>query len=83
MITVRAEREADHDAVRSVNDRAFGTPEEGKIVEKLRQACEDTVSLVAVSDDTIVGHIFFSPVTIDNEEQRVTGMGLAPILKTL
>ena len=79
MIIIREEREADYDAVRVVNDRAFGTPEEGKIIEKLRKVCQETVSLVAVLDQRIVGHIFFSPVTIDNEDKQVVGMGLAPM----
>ena len=79
MIKIREEREADYDAVRIVNDRAFGAPEEGKIIEKLRKKCQETVSLVAVLDERIVGHIFFSPVTIDNEDKQVIGMGLAPM----
>jgi len=34
---------------------------------------------VAVLDERIVGHIFFSPVTIDNKDKQVVGMGLAPM----
>ena len=34
---------------------------------------------MAVSDEKIVGHIFFSPVTIDHEDTQVIGMGLAPM----
>lgn len=79
MIEIREEREDDYDAVQIVNDRAFGTPEEGRIVNTLREICPGTLSLVAVSDEKIVGHIFFSPVTIDHEDTRVIGMGLAPM----
>lgn len=79
MIIIREEREADYAAVRIVNDRAFGTPEEGQIIEKLRKECQETLSLVAVRDEKIVGHIFFSPVIIDNKDEQVTGMGLAPM----
>lgn len=79
MIKIREERKADYDAIRIVNDQAFGTLVEGNIIEKLRKACQETFSLVAVLDERIVGHIFFSPVTIDNEEKQVIGMGLAPM----
>jgi putative acetyltransferase len=79
MITIRDECEADHDAVRNVNDRAFGTPEEGRIVEELRKKCQKFVSLVALLNEDIVGHIFFSLVTIDSENGQIIGMGLAPM----
>jgi putative acetyltransferase len=79
MIEIREERKEDCDAVRIVNDRAFGTPEEGRIINKLREVCQETLSLVAVSGGKIVGHIFFSPVTVDHGDTRVIGMGLAPM----
>jgi putative acetyltransferase len=79
LIKIREESKGDYDAVRIVNDRAFGTPEEGGIVDTLREVCRDTLSLVAVSDGKIVGHIFFSPATIDHQDGQVTGMGLAPM----
>lgn len=79
MIEIREEKQEDHDAVRFVNDQAFGTPEEGRIVDKLREICKETISLVAVSGEKIVGHIFFSPATIDHQDGQVVGMGLAPM----
>ncbi|MFC1502617.1 GNAT family N-acetyltransferase [bacterium] len=79
MIRIREEKKQDYNTVQLVNDRAFGTPEEGRIVNKLRKLCQETLSLVAVSDEKIVGHIFFSPVTIDHEGTQVVGMGLAPM----
>jgi len=79
MIKIREEKKEDYDAVQIINDRAFGTPEEGRIVHTLRKLCPDTLSLVAVSDEKIVGHIFFSPVTIDHKGKQIVGMGLAPM----
>ena len=79
MIIIREECEEDYDAVRIVNDRAFGTPEEGNIVERLRKVCQGIISLVAVFDERIVGHIFFSPVIIDSEVKQIVGVGLAPM----
>lgn len=79
MIVIREEKKEDYDTVRFVNDQAFGTPEEGMIVDTLREECQETLSLVAVSDERIVGHIFFSPAIIDHEGKQVVGMGLAPM----
>ena len=79
LVILRKETKEDHDAVRIVNDRAFGQPEEARIVDALREACHETISLVAAIDEKIVGHIFFSPVTIDHRDGQVVGMGLAPM----
>jgi putative acetyltransferase len=79
MIEIREEKQEDYDAVRFVNDQAFGTPEEGRIVDKLREICKETISLVAVSGEKIVGHIFFSPAEINHEGTHIIGMGLAPM----
>ena len=59
MIEIRKEKQKDYNKIRIVNDRAFGQPDEGRIVDKLRESCKEIVSLVAVSDNEIIGHIFF------------------------
>ncbi len=79
MIEIRKEKQKDYDKIRIVNDQAFGQPDEGRIVDKLRESCKEIVSLVAVSDNEIIGHIFFSPVTIETQTGFVKGMGLAPM----
>ena len=79
MITIRKEKPADIPAVRKINEAAFGQPAEADIIDAIRTACPDTLSLVAVSDDQLVGHIFFSPVTIQTVDSTVAGMGLAPM----
>src|SRR5204863_5720749 len=48
------------------------------LVEKLRQACGDALSLVA-EDGAIVGHILFTPVGVEDRGRHVLGMGLAPM----
>jgi putative acetyltransferase len=79
MIEIRKEEQKDYDLVRIVNDLAFGGVEEGRIVDKLRKACKKTLSLVAISDKKIVGHIFFSPAVIKFNNANIIGMGLAPM----
>jgi putative acetyltransferase len=79
MITIRPEQPGDIAAVRSLNEEAFGDPAEATIVDSLRDKCADVVSLVAVEDGKILGHIFFSPVTVTGEREVPAGMGLAPM----
>ena len=68
--TIRDERETDAGAIRAVTRAAFaGVPysqqTEAAIVEALRAAGALAVSLVAVENDEIVGHVAFSAMTID------------------
>ena len=48
---------------------------EAKIVERLRDAAALTVSLVATDDDRIIGHVAFSPVTVDGRSDGWFGLG--------
>lgn len=79
MIEIRAERAADVPAVRRVNELAFGQAEEAALVDALRAAARPQISLVAVEDDQVVGHIFFSPVSIERGDSPPAAMGLAPM----
>ena len=79
MATIRHEQLDDINAVRAVNEIAFGQPAEAAIVDSIRDACPDAVSLVAVDANQIVGHILFSPVLASSEEGSVQGMGLGPM----
>ncbi|GFE74188.1 GCN5 family N-acetyltransferase [Novosphingobium sp. TCA1] len=56
-------------------EHASGT--EGAIVDALRDSGALTISLVAESDDAIVGHVAFSPITIDGAE--IGWFGLGPV----
>lgn len=78
MIIVRAETAEDHPAVRQVNEMAFGRSEEAALVDKLRLVADPQISLVAVNDATLVGHIFFSPVSIEFADASLA-LGLGPL----
>ncbi len=49
-----------------VERSAFGATLQADLVETLRKSAEPRLSLVALVRDTIVGHIFFSPVTFES-----------------
>lgn len=63
-ITVRPEAPGEVEAIRRVNDAAFGRPDEGRLVDALRGAARPFVSLVAREGDEVVGHALFTPVTV-------------------
>lgn len=79
MSTIRTETAEDHAAIRRVVELAFGQPEEANLVEGLRNHADPYISLVALSGDEVVGHICFSPVSIEFEGDSFAAMGLAPL----
>ena len=75
---IRAERDTDHAAVHAVNAAAFPTPLEADLVDALRRQAHPLISLVAERDGAILGHILFTPVTLEGRpDLRI--MGLAPM----
>jgi len=79
MLSIRSEREEDHEAVHQVHELAFGQSNEALLVAALRVAAFPLVSIVAENDGDIVGHILFSPVSVESEDGKFTAMGLAPL----
>jgi putative acetyltransferase len=79
MVEIREEQAADAPAIRSVNEEALGQTQEASIVDKLHQSSGGLLSLVAVIEGRLVGHILFSPVAIEGCDGMVQGMGLGPM----
>lgn len=78
MISIRDENPEDYAAVERVNELAFGRAGEAVLVSKLR-AVEPCISLVAIENEKIVGHILFSPVSVESEGEKFEAIGLAPM----
>jgi putative acetyltransferase len=76
---IRAEAPQDTATVAAVERAAFGRPDEAELVDRLRASARPQVSLVATIGDAVVGHIFFSPVTIAAAPPDLLAMGLAPM----
>lgn len=79
MIKICEEQSQDIKAIREVNIRAFDQNQEADLVDKLRQNCDDLMSLVAIIQNQIVGHILFSLAKIESEDKTIRGMALAPM----
>jgi putative acetyltransferase len=76
---IRAESPGDVAAIRAVNERAFGGAGEANAIEQLRARGQATISLIAQVEGQVVGHIFFSPVTLEMAHGALAGLGLAPL----
>ena len=79
---IRSETEADHEAIRTVNDQAFGEPIEATLVETIRASDRfvPELSLVAERDGEIVGHVILSYVDIEPGAVRVLQLGPVAVL---
>jgi len=76
---IRREEPQDIGAIRHVNEQAFGGSGEVNAIDALRDRGAATLSLVAVIDDRVVGHLFFSPATIELPDRSWSALGLAPL----
>jgi putative acetyltransferase len=78
-VLIRAETAEDRALVRRVNELAFGRSNEADLVDALREKARPYISLVAIVDDEVVGHIFFSSVLIESGDHSFAALGLAPM----
>ena len=79
LLMIRQEIPEDSAAISNVNEEAFGQKEEGELIGKLRNRGVLTLSLVAVQDNGIIGHIAFSPVKVESERSSFEAIALAPM----
>ncbi|MFR0690425.1 GNAT family N-acetyltransferase [Enterobacterales bacterium AE_CKDN230030158-1A_HGKHYDSX7] len=77
---IHPERPSDAAIIRQVTEAAFAVAEhsdgtEGAIVDALRAAGALSVSLVATVAGEVVGHVAFSPISLDGTDQNWYGLG--------
>lgn len=78
-LRIREEDQSDIPAIHNIHRRAFGGDYEPRLVEMLRNAGRVTLSLVAIIEDQVVGHVLFSPVTFDPPLAKLRWVALGPI----
>ena len=81
MLEIRTQNQEDAPAVHRVNALAFERDAEAQLVEVLRLAPDSIpeLSLVALLDGEIVGHILFSPIVIETPDGTIPAISLAPM----
>jgi putative acetyltransferase len=75
-VLIRTEEPADQAFIHQVHLASFPSAVEARLVDELRAAGRLTLSLVALVNGQLVGHIGFSPVTAPGP---AAGLGLAPV----
>ncbi|HVT52814.1 MAG TPA: N-acetyltransferase [Dongiaceae bacterium] len=77
---IRPERPEDIADIRYITEAAFlpmahSNQAEAEIIDALRAADALTISLVAIEDEELIGHVAFSPVTINGQSDGWYGLG--------
>lgn len=81
MISVRSEKSEDYESIYCVNKLAFNGEVEAKLVNNLRKTkgFVPELSLVAIKNDDVIGHILFSIIHIQTDTKKVPILALAPM----
>lgn len=81
-IILRVARAEDYKFIYEVNNNAFGQKAEAELISLLKKRTDfiPELSLIAIADHQIVGHILFSKIKISNElNQSYECLALAPM----
>lgn len=77
---IRSASSNDLDSLLQVHQAAFGGKlEEANLVQLLHERQKAVVSLLASSDNCVVGSVVFSPVELDPPDSKFHAVGLAPV----
>lgn len=79
MMAIRAATPRDREAIRLVEEHAFGQRSEAGLVDAIVAQGDAIVELVAVEDGQVVGHILFSRLHIESEAGEFPAVALAPL----
>lgn len=81
MVIIRPESLEDYAGIHEVNKLAFGQENEALLVQNIRQVANfnPKLSLVAIKNEKVVGHILFSPITIQSPKGNIPALALAPL----
>jgi putative acetyltransferase len=79
LLTIRPETASDREAVFRVEADAFGRDDEARLVDLLSDNGKVLLSLVAELDGEMVGHILFTPMTIESPLGSHAAVCLGPL----
>jgi putative acetyltransferase len=79
MMSIRAATPRDRDAIRRVEEHAFGQQAEAGLVDALVGDGDTVLELVAVDDGQVVGHVLFSRLYVEKGAKKFAAVALAPL----
>ncbi len=84
MLSFAPETDEDIATIRDVVTAAFGRTSEAELVDAIRNSLNfiAELSIVAKEDGEVLGHILFSPIVIEAQDQTVPALALAPLAVT-
>jgi putative acetyltransferase len=81
-LTIRDELPADYAEIAAIVSAAFGREDEARLIAELRQwpGFDPALSLVAIADGALVGHILFTDITVrQSSGNTLPAVALAPV----
>jgi putative acetyltransferase len=79
MMSIRTATPRDRDAIRAVEEHAFGQNTEAGLVDALFDNGDVVLELVAEEEGAVVGHILFSRLYVRNGGKNHPAVALAPL----
>jgi len=78
-LALRPETPDDLPGIRAVEEASFAHHNEADLVDLCRQRGKTALSLAAILEGQVVGHVLFTPVTLDPAHPGWRGLGIGPI----
>ncbi len=80
-VIIRPEKPRDYAGVHEINRLAFRRESEARLVENLRSSPGfiPALSLIALGSKSIIGHILFSPVSIETASGEFPALVISPV----
>lgn len=79
MMSIRTATPRDREAIRAVEEHAFGQNAEAGLVDALIESNQVVLELVAEEEGQVVGHILFSRLYVQNGHSLTPAVALAPL----
>ena len=79
MMSIRTATAKDREAIRLVEEHAFGQQAEAGLVDALVASGDAVLELVAEEDGQVVGHVLFSRLYVEKDGLRHPALALAPL----
>ena len=79
MLAFRPEQTGDEASIRELNEQAFGQPNEANLVDTLRRRGAVVLSMVAIENNHVVGHILFTETIVAEADSQFRVLGLGPM----